>query len=165
MDRIFVVNKSRFCKSVFLFLKICQYGHQKIRFFKQISTEKPVLQNNKKQGKKLTLFVPIFFTLMLLDRTFSNIFTNRLLRWIRLCKTDLLISISTYLKRIKKSLLWPVYRPFPAPKEHAGQGQAKFQVILGWIGFSIFLFFYFSSWEFVWLNSGLFVTETISREN
>ena len=77
----------------FLLLKICWYEHQKIRLSKSYSTEKTVLQNNEKQPSWSGC--PKFFTtLILLERIFLNIFTNRLLRLIRLCKTDLLMPIT-----------------------------------------------------------------------
>ena len=78
-----------------------------------ISLSKPCIQRKKpfykilknsqigaeKLGKTADFVISLifFFTLMLLDRMFFNIF------WIRLCMTNLLIPISTYLEKIKQN--------------------------------------------------------------
>ena len=83
-------------------------------FPSQIQREKSVykiMKNSQVRAEKLGktaefVISLIFSTLMPLDRMFSNIFTKRLLRWIRL-----LIPISTYFEKIKyhlyNRLFWP----------------------------------------------------------
>ena len=102
----FVIKKAS--KSVFFISsKYVDMGIKRSVFLSQIQQKKAfykIMKNSQvgaeKLGKTAEFVISLIFsTLMPLDRMFSNIFTNRLLRLIRL-----LIHISTYFDKIKYHL-------------------------------------------------------------